>query len=176
MTNMSKIQSESNSQQDSLQGKGLRGCDQYVKDTIWKQFTTSHILTFLHIKLWPICQRYNLKAIHNAMFGLDPTTTVVTNMSKIQSESNSQQYKHKAHRVGCCDQYVKDTIWKQFTTSVAKATLQHLVVTNMSKIQSESNSQPAMLKQHYYNGCDQYVKDTIWKQFTTLAFNFPNQI
>ena len=60
---------------------------------------------------------------------------VVTNMSKIQFESNSQ----------------------------LGATREHLkaVVTNMSKIQFESNSQPRPKVHIIRIGCDQYVKDTI---------------
>ena len=39
--------------------------------------------------------------------------------------------------------------------------LKYMVVTNMSKIQSESNSQPSMDPLLSDRGCDQYVKDTI---------------
>ncbi len=60
---------------------------------------------------------------------------VVTNMSKIQSESNSQLI-HVNHPVVS-------------------------VVTNMSKIQSESNSQLIGTKVNIVFCCDQYVKDTI---------------
>ena len=60
---------------------------------------------------------------------------VVTNMSKIQSESNSQL----------------GTITYLFK----------VVVTNMSKIQSESNSQLTRMDAPMLTSCDQYVKDTI---------------
>ena len=40
--------------------------------------------------LWLICQRYNLKAIHNSDRVNDFDAAAVVNMSKIQSESNSQ--------------------------------------------------------------------------------------
>jgi len=66
VTNMSKIQSESNSQLVFSYIRMLGGCDQYVKDTIWKQFTTNILKGLKHELLWPICQRYNLKAIHNS--------------------------------------------------------------------------------------------------------------
>mgnify|MGYP006922231645 CR=1 FL=1 len=138
---MSKIQSESNSQRVGVRGGMLPGCDQYVKDTIWKQFTTIEGLASFYLMLWPICQRYNLKAIHNSMLSTSHDSLVVTNMSKIQSESNSQHM-------------------------ICVIILQP-VVTNMSKIQSESNSQHKFLCRSHRNCCDQYVKDTIWKQFTT---------
>jgi len=41
-------------------------------------------------KLCSIYQRYNLKAIHNGDGDLPPEDLVVLNISKIQSESNSQ--------------------------------------------------------------------------------------
>jgi len=166
VTNMSKIQSESNSQLISKLWQKAKRCDQYVKDTIWKQFTTARAHTPERIVLWPICQRYNLKAIHNDLHILSKYTAVVTNMSKIQSESNSQQCFRYNSTICSCDQYVKDTIWKQFTTPTkstsprfrlwpicqrynlkaihnspdGRANIRR-VVTNMSKIQSESNSQ-----------------------------------
>jgi len=138
---MSKIQSESNSQQSVGIPPQSECCDQYVKDTIWKQFTTRRMrwlperelwpicqrynLKAIHniarcmstdSRLWPICQRYNLKAIHNCDVFAPPISSVVTNMSKIQSESNSQPLSVAQGLSYCCDQYVKDTIWKQFTT------------------------------------------------------------
>jgi len=116
VTNMSKIQSESNSQRSGLSVRGASRCDQYVKDTIWKQFTTWWPSSRCMCMLWPICQRYNLKAIHNCRIAIVMRTQVVTNMSKIQSESNSQQIFPIWCRQLSCDQYVKDTIWKQFTT------------------------------------------------------------
>jgi len=191
---MSKIQSESNSQPLWLFLYNLSSCDQYVKDTIWKQFTTQKFCKYYNFQLWPICQRYNLKAIHNNMpLGMS-RVTVVTNMSKIQSESNSQRWPGGYAWRNSCDQYVKDTIWKQFTTRWERnnrrnelwpicqrynlkaihnikslAVLGFKVVTNMSKIQSESNSQLQALDGYCVVCCDQYVKDTIWKQFTTLS-------
>ena len=149
-------------------------------------------LNRFNLLLWPICQRYNLKAIHNAQ-SIDHTIDlVVTNMSKIQSESNSQLNRQRTKSPLCCDQYVKDTIWKQFTTWWPSSrcmcmlwpicqrynlkaihncriaiVMRTQVVTNMSKIQSESNSQQIFPIWCRQLSCDQYVKDTIWKQFTT---------
>ena len=66
MLNMSKIQFESNSQQK---------------------------MTELELKteLCLICQRYNLKAIHNGVNAGGHNPEAVLNMSKIQFESNSQR-------------------------------------------------------------------------------------
>ena len=214
---MSKIQSESNSQHTDFESEKRgccdqyvkdtiwkqfttrryyiwrqEGCDQYVKDTIWKQFTTEVAKMYQRGTLWPICQRYNLKAIHNDDNPTSVHWQVVTNMSKIQSESNSQPLIYIYISPICCDQYVKDTIWKQFTTLPEFPTNGNAlwpicqrynlkaihnarkyraklwqVVTNMSKIQSESNSQRISRAGSCFLCCDQYVKDTIWKQFTT---------
>ena len=192
---MSKIQSESNSQPAKVSYYLVCSCDQYVKDTIWKQFTTADWWLSYGQLLWPICQRYNLKAIHNVTKTTKKRFCVVTNMSKIQSESNSQPFPFFNSNSPRCDQYVKDTIWKQFTTyhEPLHLTLQlwpicqrynlkaihntytgtrdtPRVVTNMSKIQSESNSQLLMINLKFLSRCDQYVKDTIWKQFTTSHY------
>ena len=64
--NMSKIQFESNSQPVNADEAIAKSCVQYVKDTIRKQFTTFLVISYLHISLCSICQRYNSKAIHNS--------------------------------------------------------------------------------------------------------------
>ena len=221
MTNISKIQSESNSQLPGADALFLDGCDQYFKDTIWKQFTTVPAWLYSLLMLWPIFQRYNLKAIHNRIWAIFSLSLAVTNISKIQSESNSQLFASNLFIRFSCDQYFKDTIWKQFTTRPLrvracdvlwpifqrynlkaihnynwekdswavlwpifqrynlKAIHNYLnhglnvqnAVTNISKIQSESNSQQHWLYLFVNLRCDQYFKDTIWKQFTT-ANNF----
>ena len=217
---MSKIQSESNSQQRRINVKSFYGCGflcqrynlkaihnsssrclsgivavvSYVKDTIWKQFTTkataitdidelwfpmSKIQSESNSQLTPLmgitptgcgflCQRYNLKAIHN---------------------KNGKMHFFKNAVVS----YVKDTIWKQFTTFSFRATGWNMLWFPMSKIQSESNSQLTLRKAGISRSCGflcqrynlkaihncststspghiavvSYVKDTIWKQFTT---------
>ena len=63
--NTSKIQFKSNSQLESVLEKSLKGCVQYLKDTIQKQFTTSRLCEGLGRSLCSIPQRYNSKAIHN---------------------------------------------------------------------------------------------------------------
>ena len=170
VTNISKIQSESNSQLLITVYPVVICCDQYFKDTIWKQFTTCYNIHLYMYRLWPIFQRYNLKAIHNMYTLLSSNIMLwpifqrynlkaihnpgarggeparaVTNISKIQSESNSQRIK-----------------WNTFSW---------FAVTNISKIQSESNSQLAVLWPYALFGCDQYFKDTIWKQFTTFLWS-----
>ena len=220
VTNTSKIQSEINSQLSETLCLLSQRCHQYLKDTIWKQFTT---VFFLFIYIWlvsPIPQRYNLKAIHNPNAIRELTLQGVTNTSKIQSESNSQRWRESEKPPVWCHQYLKDTIWKQFTTvgcvlsphqSVSpipqrynlkaihniiftgdceskgvtntskiqsESNSQHMQlwelcnpgVTNTSKIQSESNSQHSLLTLCSFSRCHQYLKDTIWKQFTTCNF------
>ena len=221
VTNTSKIQSESNSQRPTATGQSGAGCHQYLKDTIWKQFTTYYALPPFLGKVSPIPQRYNLKAIHNSSSRTWTAGAGVTNTSKIQSESNSQQYGRLLATMKRCHQYLKDTIWKQFTTDenvrltawicgchqylkdtiwkrfkahfqlfhylwevspipqrynlkaihnrVARRTLFPSGVTNTSKIQSESNSQRYWRSYLSRYWCHQYLKDTIWKQFTTYC-------
>ena len=91
-------------------------CHQYLKDTIWKQFTTKKLFNLFFFGVSPIPQRYNLKAIHNRCISNSFAAFGVTNTSKIQSESNSQRYAFPACKALGCHQYLKDTIWKQFTT------------------------------------------------------------
>ena len=170
------------------------GVYQCVKDTIWKQITT--ILRSRHqfpqvfisvskiqfesksqhrglcdiygLRCLSVCQRYNLKANHNATKGVHGRGAGVY-------------------------QCVKDTIWKQITTSLRTWMLAFLVFISVSKIQFESKSQlvtPAAewtirclsvcqrynLKANHNTiqvfligalGVYQCVKDTIWKQITT---------
>ena len=189
--NISKIQTESNSQPDYrffqkpggcaqyfkdtnwkqfTTNKNIvinpRSCAQYFKDTNWKQFTTGNITTRLSEGLCSIFQRYKLKAIHNVLRVLLQKLQVVLNISKIQTESNSQLTKGLELVSQCCAQYFKDTNWKQFTThyranrqlsslcsifqryklkaihnELTKHNHNWLVVLNISKIQTESNSQ-----------------------------------
>ena len=189
---MSKIQSESNSQLIVRNTSHYLSCDRYVKDTIWKQFTTGAFQYHNSVALWSVCQRYNLKAIHNYNGWWHRQIIVVIGMSKIQSESNSQQPLKPSTISTSCDRYVKDTIWKQFTTATMPFCCIHTlwsvcqrynlkaihnkrqcipmlicVVIGMSKIQSESNSQQIVKELLKDKSCDRYVKDTIWKQFTT---------
>ena len=172
---------------------------QYVKDTIWKQITTiPSLATNLQrvnismskiqfesksqlvervetntIRWISVCQRYNLKANHNRWVN---GATVAAG-----------EY-----------QYVKDTIWKQITTSCIEGQIPRKVNIRMSKIQFESKSQldniltlqivmwisvcqRYNLKANHncqkcfftcFKGEYQYVKDTIWKQITTLTMNW----
>ena len=167
VTNTSKIQSESNSQLGEDEAQTISRCHQYLKDTIWKQFTTifssefvmtavspipqRYNLKAIHntgkvigtfAEVSPIPQRYNLKAIHNELNSVNLSDFGVTNTSKIQSESNSQLPGLFTNTISGCHQYLKDTIWKQFTTTFILTVF--------------------MIR------CHQYLKDTIWKQFTTF--------
>ena len=91
-------------------------------------------------------------------------------------------------------QYVKDTFWKQITTKQAHLPQLTQVFINTSKIHFESKSQPSSclpslllrclsIRQRYIlkanhnrpitnvcrsHGVYQYVKDTFWKQITTM--------
>jgi len=138
---MSKIQSESKSQLNKNQSQEVYCCGIYVKDTIWKQITTTQIVNRRIKLLWYLCQRYNLKANHNKVLLNQAQIIVVVSMSKIQSESKSQQ------GYNLIDFFV--------------------VVVSMSKIQSESKSQQNGEPRKGIDGCGIYVKDTIWKQITT---------
>ena len=165
---MSKIQNESKSQHTYIKDRKALSClsicqrykmkanhnifafklpcrlvvYQYVKDTKWKQITT---------------EREQCTA----------TALLFINMSKIQNESKSQQAKGYSNEfIGCLSicqrykmkanhninnnvmwicwvvyQYVKDTKWKQITTTKTSNGLVFLLFINMSKIQNESKSQ-----------------------------------
>ena len=118
-----------------------------------------------------VCQRYNLKANHNVVDG-------------------ALNFLFGGY------QCVKDTIWKQITTTKTKNRREDKVVISVSKIQFESKSQLWRLRRlpvqwwlsvcqrynlkanHnwpycvvcYFRGGYQCVKDTIWKQITTLVW------
>ena len=141
-------------------------CAQYFKDTIQKQFTTVEKTLNPCVWLCSILQRYNSKAIHNAVRWLSPARSVVLNTSKIQFKSNSQLHLLVRLKNNGCAQYFKDTIQKQFTTAIdtdkvvwglcsilqrynskaihncsEKRNEPLTVVLNTSKIQFKSNSQ-----------------------------------
>ena len=142
--------------------------------------------------LCSILQRYNSKAIHNVSEITFTIRDAVFNTSKIQFKSNSQHLSTLHQVLHRCVQYFKDTIQKQFTTTSSfcfknfrlcsilqrynsKAIHNHIntweqqlrAVFNTSKIQFKSNSQPTILYYVKEDGCVQYFKDTIQKQFTT---------
>ena len=166
VTSSSKIQFESNSQLVDIGSIVLIGCYQFLKDTIWKQFTTQHPLYCYVGRVLPVPQRYNLKAIHNWRVEVVFHSYGVTSSSKIQFESNSQPNALCNSEPQRCYQFLKDTIWKQFTTPSwtqppgawvlpvpqrynlkaihnlsSCVTLSISGVTSSSKIQFESNSQ-----------------------------------
>ncbi len=118
VVSMSKIQSESKSQQGHRYYSAAICCGIYVKDTIWKQITTSNRIAISVSWLWYLCQRYNLKANHNCGGVSVWNGCVVVSMSKIQSESKSQPWLKSWIQGEGCGIYVKDTIWKQITTSM----------------------------------------------------------
>ena len=197
MLNISKIQTESNSQLWCWCGGVTCSCAQYFKDTNWKQFTTQNSLISIQIKLCSIFQRYKLKAIHNELKKSKSHEKVVLNISKIQTESNSQRWIICYVAYWSCAQYFKDTNWKQFTTisliaggggmlcsifqryklkaihnSRNEPCFNSEVVLNISKIQTESNSQLWIQLCWSNHCCAQYFKDTNWKQFTTASAVF----
>ena len=143
---VSKIQFESKSQLIDY-GKIITwGVYQCVKDTIWKQITTEAMQLanaagvfisvskiqfesksqrfgrWIQYDYWclSVCQRYNLKANHNG----------------------------RKRFIGCSwgvYQCVKDTIWKQITTSRDFSLMRFVVFISVSKIQFESKSQLTVL-------------------------------
>ena len=145
------------------------------------------------LALCSVFQRYNLKAIHNSLQDTIKEAKAVLGISKIQSESNSQLHKGGSAKRNGCARYFKDTIWKQFTTywgwicqycplcsvfqrynlkaihnTISNVCILVNAVLGISKIQSESNSQPLMISKEIPISCARYFKDTIWKQFTTI--------
>ena len=168
---------------------------QYVKDTIWKQITTNKSALIQVIQLFFNTSKIQFESKSQPNFGGRPLRLMLFfNTSKIQFESKSQldgaskhtmkrcfsirqRYNLKANhncrgRVLHCHQvvfqYVKDTIWKQITTVLPAVCFVHRLFFNTSKIQFESKSQ-LISKRYFYNiVVFQYVKDTIWKQITTV--------
>ena len=61
-------------------------CQRYALKAI-HNFIARNLCVFL---MFPICQRYALKAIHNRVLGEVEGHADVSNMSKIRFESNSQ--------------------------------------------------------------------------------------
>ena len=198
VSGISKIHSESNSQLLTWWVRGIYGCVRYFKDTFWKQFTTWQLRHSIRHTLCPVFQRYILKAIHNWPSSGPWGSTVVSGISKIHSESNSQPVNSNDQILLSCVRYFKDTFWKQFTTMgmfcknfsrlcpvfqryILKAIhnntemipMNTWVVSGISKIHSESNSQLSIKSSPENSSCVRYFKDTFWKQFTTTGWAWP---
>ena len=140
------------------------------EDTIWKQFTTVCVSTFMFLWVWFICakiqfesnsqhitkkkapgnwcglsvRRYNLKAIHNARS---------SNQTLSWCGLSVRRYNLKAihnlvdgdHVKWCGVVYLcEDTIWKQFTTRKHTTPTVLPVWFICAKIQFESNSQQSI--------------------------------
>ena len=141
---------------------------QYVKDTIWKQITTSVLTPFITSKLFfntskiqfesksqqamqsngiikscfSIRQRYNLKANHNRVAALCSAVLLFFNTSKIQFESKSQHFaSHSVTLSGCFSIRQRYNLKANHNYSSGSCAFRIVVF--------------------------QYVKDTIWKQITT---------
>ena len=113
---ISKIQTESKSQLIVLIAQIANNCWWYFKDTNWKQITTLEHRFFHLLWLLMIFQRYKLKANHNLVNSNTCTFRTVDDISKIQTESKSQQHSQTNNNTGNCWWYFKDTNWKQITT------------------------------------------------------------
>jgi len=190
--NISKIQIESNSQLGRHISYPANCCVQYFKDTNREQFTTIPISLSIPKRLCSIFQRYKSRAIHNDNAFNNSFISAVFNISKIQIESNSQQFVDLLKIHLSCVQYFKDTNREQFTTlkgiqdgtiklcsifqryksraihnAVSPVMLDNAAVFNISKIQIESNSQRCTNSVALSGSCVQYFKDTNREQFTT---------
>ena len=143
---------------------------QYVKDTIWKQITTiaavcisMYALFFNTSKIqfesksqqrprgtvhghscFSIRQRYNLKANHNFAWHLARRNQLFFNTSKIQFESKSQPYGREYYLGGSCF-----SIRQRYNLKA-----------NHNCRDGDKSAAVVVF---------QYVKDTIWKQITTVG-------
>ncbi len=191
---ITKIQSESKSQLTFMKRFLVPGCEQslrrynlkanhnyirlnkcisrvvsnHYEDTIWKQITTNSQTARTLIQLWAIitkiqsesksqlrlcylcwlfgCEqslrRYNLKANHNRSSAFMPDVMLWAIITKIQSESKSQPTDRYIPKPSVVSNHYEDTIWKQITTikQVSFSLLRLWAI--ITKIQSESKSQP----------------------------------
>ena len=93
-----------------------QSCYQSQNYKIWKQFTTDTFSQYCKLMLLSITKLQNLKAIHNAVWGLRIAVVVVINHKTTKFESNSQRYFPTALIPKSCYQSQNYKIWKQFTT------------------------------------------------------------
>ena len=116
---VSKIQFESKSQHITHVSKGVFGC-------------------------LSVCQRYNLKANHNAVFKVSGF-------------------------FGGVYQCVKDTIWKQITTHTQRRKIKLGCLSVCQRYNLKANHNYGQNEDKHWYGVYQCVKDTIWKQITTIS-------
>ena len=166
---MTKIQKESNSQPASRSW----WCDYWCCD-LWQRYKKKAIhnryqnTTVQNTGVVTYDKDTKRKQFTTLLPSLQPFQRVLWPMTKIQKESNSQRgATDECQRDWCCDlwqRYKKKAIHNTF----AKSPTVSEVLWPMTKIQKESNSQPASHCRIVRKGVVTYDKDTKRKQFTTL--------
>ncbi len=142
----------------------------HYEDTIWKQITTENSDFYNETGLWAIITKIqsesksqHTKWVMLAKFGCEQS------LRRYNLKANHNISRVRLFRMLVVSNHYEDTIWKQITTScwyVPTGTMLWAIIT---KIQSESKSQPiswwyastAVVSNHY--------EDTIWKQITTCC-------
>ena len=173
----------------------LKGVYQYVKDTFWKQITTVNVnigsFDWVFINTSKIHFESKSQPVGCIAQSLERCLSIRQRYI-LKANHNCKQI-YQLIYIGVY-QYVKDTFWKQITTRLHGCNKFQLVFINTSKIHFESKSQPdeglipetlrcLSIRQRYIlkanhnadakseinsGGVYQYVKDTFWKQITTI--------
>ena len=86
--NISKIQNERKSQRAHRSVCQWTSCVQHIKDTKWKEITTSRCIDNCKHLLCSTYQRYKMKGNHNCACVFCLISIVVFNISKIQNETD----------------------------------------------------------------------------------------
>ena len=142
----------------------------YVKDTFWKQITTYCVLFFRRNLLFvsmskihfesksqrhklktiqknccsSLCQRYILKANHNACISAFAFKCCSSLCQRYILKANHNKVEVQQGNFFVVRLYVKDTFWKQITTETRLAINMWMLFVSMSKIHFESKSQQRM--------------------------------
>ncbi len=130
---ITKIQSESKSQHFGKQLNCFVVVSNHYEDTIWKQITTVQVRFFTPVTLWAI-------------------------ITKIQSESKSQQTPIDQNAQLCCEQSLRRYNLKANHNREEEIAVADLLWAIITKIQSESKSQPRSCPKFCKYCCEQSLR------------------
>ncbi len=156
---ITKIQSESKSQQNHAKRLYLLVVSNHYEDTIWKQITTNHRQLVWSYRLWAIITKIQSES-KSQPAGMRPNDSSGCEQSlrRYNLKANHNRVWRFAFQARVVSNHYEDTIWKQITTRVRVLLLSIRLWAIITKIQSESKSQPFDLNNNNSPGCEQSLR------------------
>ena len=168
----------------------------FVKDTFWKQITTVLCCFICQLELFSLLSKIHFESKSQRSFGLSKYCySCFLFCQRYILKANHNQRMQERWTSMVVFSFVKDTFWKQITTTISTLQNYPLLFSLLSKIHFESKSQQWLFAHLHLSGCFlfcqryilkanhnsfmvlfvlkfvvfSFVKDTFWKQITTQA-------